>query len=62
MRDASDRLIPRAGRVNLTVELGMRLERVSFIITEKLAALMVLGCDFSDKHVEAVRPQKRLEE
>lgn len=38
VRDARKRLIPFVGKINLTMEPGMRLELVSFIVAKKLAA------------------------
>ena len=58
IRDAGNRSVNICGTIDLVVELGSRLEVVQFNVVEKLAVDIILGCDFCDKHVEAIRPRR----
>ena len=40
--------------------MGSRFEVVKFNVVERLGTDVILGCDFCDKHIEAIRPRKRL--
>ena len=62
VRDANNRLLPIVGKVALFVRLGSRLERITFYVSDRLAAPVILGCDFCDTHVEAIRPRRRVVE
>ena len=42
--------------------MGGSSELVTFYVAERLAADVILGCDFCDRHIEAIRPRKRLVE
>ena len=57
--DANNNPIKMTGLVNLVVRLGTRLVRVEFIVCERLAAPMILGCDFCDRFVEAIYPRQK---
>lgn len=48
--------------ITLSVELGPRIEVVQFNVVEGLANQVILECDFCLKHVEAIRPRKRVVE
>ena len=50
------------GKITLAMELGKRFEAVSFYAVESLCTQVLLGCDFCDKHVESIRPLKRVVE
>lgn len=60
--DANKRRVEIEGTIDLSVELGGRIESVRFNVVPRLAVEVILGCDFCDKHVEAIRPRKRLVE
>lgn len=60
--DAGTHLIEVHGTIDLTVELGTRLEVVKFNVFERLSTEAILGCDFCDKHVEEIRTHQRLVE
>ena len=40
--------------------MGSRFEVVKFNVVERLGTHVILGCDFCDKHIEAICPRKRL--
>lgn len=60
--DSNKRPLVHSGQIRLPVRLGDRTELVLFYVTERLAAPALLGFDFCDKHVEAIRPRKRIVE
>ena len=60
VRDANNRRLNILGTVELNVRIGNRQDKVNFYVVERLATDFILGCDFCDKHVEAIRPRKRL--
>ena len=59
IRDANNRRVQISGTVNLTVRIGNRTENVRFNVVERLGTDVIIGCDYLDKHVEAIRPRKR---
>ena len=62
VRDANNRRLNILGTVELNVQIGNRQDKVNFYVVERLATDFILGCDFCDKHVEAIKPRKRLVE
>ena len=60
VRDANNRRLNILGTVELNVRIGNREDKVNFYVVERLATDFILGCDFCDRHVEAIRPRKRL--
>ena len=58
--DADNNPIRMIGLVDLVTRLGNRIVKVEFIVCERLAAPVILGCDFCDRFVEAIFPRKRL--
>ena len=62
IRDANNRRVKLDGVINLQVRLGNRIETVHFNIVEKLGTGVILGFDYLDKHVEAIRPRRRVVE
>ena len=48
------------GLVDLVTRLGNRIVKVEFIVCERLAAPVILGCDFCDRFVEAIFLRKPL--
>ena len=60
IRDAGNRRVALRGTINLTVELGTRVEVVPFLVVDRLSTQVILGCDFCDKHVESIRPRQRV--
>ena len=62
IRDANNRSLNIQGTVNLTCTVGGRSEIVTFYVVERLATEVILGCDYCDKHVESIRPRRRLVE
>lgn len=59
IRDANGRRVSIEGIIDLVVELGTRTEVVQFKVNERVGTDVILGCDFCDKHVEAIRPRQR---
>ena len=60
--DANSNPIPVKGITRLLVHLKTRAYWVEFIVRDSLAAPVILGCDFCDKHVKAILPRQRLVE
>ena len=58
--DAKSNPIRMIGLVDLVTRLGNRIVKVEFIGCKRLAAPVILGCDFCDRFVEALFPRKRL--
>ena len=50
------------GTLALIVRHGRRIVKVDFIVCERIAAPVILECDFCDRFVEAIRPRKELVE
>jgi len=62
VKDANNRSLNILGTISLQVQVGSRAEAISFYVVERLATSVILGCNFCDKHVEAIRPRLRLVE
>ena len=60
--DANKRNVEVEGTLDLSVNIGGRVEVVKFNVVPRLAVDVIIGCDFCDKHVEAIRPRRRLVE
>ncbi len=60
IRDASNRRVSILGKLRLRVRLGGRTEWVHFNVVHNLGTDVILGCDFLDRHVDAIRPRNRL--
>ena len=60
IRDANNRRVQILGTVNLVLRIGNRSETVRFNVCERLGTDVIVGYDYLDKHVEAIRPRKRL--
>ena len=60
IRDASNRRVRVQGTVRLVLRLGTRSEVVTFNVVDGLGTEVTVGCDYLDKHVEAIRPRRRV--
>ncbi|CAN8072774.1 unnamed protein product [Agarophyton chilense] len=60
IRDANRNAVRTLGAVKLPVRIGHYLVKVKFVVCRSLAAPIVLGCDYCDRFVEAIRPRSRL--
>ena len=60
--DANSNPLDMIGTVKLPVRLGHFLCLVEFIVCRSLAASAILGADYCDRFVEAIRPKKKLVE
>ena len=56
--DANERQVEVDGVIELSVTIGGQVESVRFIVVPRLAVDVIIGCDFFDKHIEAIRPRK----
>ena len=56
--DANNRQVEVDGVIELSVNIGGRVESVQFNVVPQLSADVLIGCDFCDKHIEASRPRK----
>lgn len=59
LRNASNKPIYTLGVAHLDVNLGSGRHRVTFIVCDKLATDVLLGCEYCDKYIEAIKPRKR---
>jgi len=59
IRDANKGRVRSIGVITLRVQLGSHQARVDFVVCERLSVPVILGCDFCDKHVEAIRPRSK---
>ena len=57
--DANGNLIGTCGVIDLMKRIGTRLVRVDFVVWERLAAGVVLGCELMDRLVEAIYPRRK---
>lgn len=57
--DANGRPLKICGWATLNIRLGHYHARVEFVVCERLAAPFVLGTDFCDRFVEAIRQRTR---
>ena len=62
IKDAGNKRVDISGSIDLTVQLGTRQEVIQFYVVERLSTDVILGCDFCDKHVETIRPRRRIVE
>ena len=60
--DANGNPLSMMGRLKLVTRLGSSLVLVDFVVCRTLAADAILGADFCDRYVEAIRPRKKLVE
>ena len=60
--DANNKPLSMLGIIDLLVRLGTYLVKVDFIVCDRLAAPVILGCEYCDRFVEAIRPRKKLVE
>ena len=49
-----------AGTIRLSVKIGAQTEEVQFLVAEKLAKVIILGCDYCDQHLESIKPLRRI--
>ena len=59
IRDANNRRLKISGVVRMHVDIGGYELHTSFLVCRELAVQALLGCDFIQKYVEAILPQKR---
>ena len=59
IRDANKGRVRSLGVVTLRVQLGLYQSRVDFVVCERLSVPIILGCDFCDRHIEAIRPRSK---
>jgi len=62
VRNASGKPVHIRGTITLSVNLGCRTDEVTFMVVDNLATAVILGCDYCDKHIEAIRPRRRMVE
>ena len=57
--DANSNPIRMTGLVDFVVRLGIHISKTEFIVCERLAAPVIVGCDFCDRFVEAIYFRKK---
>ena len=60
--DANGRPLRASGQIPLVVRLGDHTIRCTFVVCERLAAPVILRCEFNDKFVEAIYTRRKLVE
>ena len=59
IRDANKGRVRSLGVVSLRVQVGLYQSRVDFVVCERLSVPVILGCDYCDRHIEAIRPRSK---
>lgn len=59
IRDANGNRLDVMGHCEMEVQLGTFVTRATFMVCHNLAAPVILGCDYCDRFVEAIRPRQR---
>lgn len=54
--DANNNPLKTSGYISLVVRLGTCLVQLDFVVCEKIAALVIISCDFCDGFVDAICP------
>lgn len=62
VRDVNNRKVNTSDTINLSVEVGNRVRIANFNVVERLATNILLGCDFCNRHIEAIKPTQRIVE
>ena len=62
IKDSGNRNVRIAGKITLNVMLGHRVETISSYVVERLTTHVILGCDFCDRQVDAIKRRQRLVE
>lgn len=57
--DANNRPLRTVGYLPLVLRLGTYVVQLDFVVCDSLAAPVILGCDFCDRFVEAIRPRAK---
>ena len=57
--DANRNPIRAVGVISLILQVGNYVIKDDFIVCERLAAPLIVGCDLCDKYVEAIYPRRR---
>lgn len=57
--DANNNPLQPVGYLPLVVRLGTCMVQQFFVVCNTLAAPVILGCDFCDRFVEAIRPRAK---
>ena len=60
--DANNKPLQLLGTIKLPVRLGNFSSRIEFIVCKTLAAPAILGADFCDRFVSAIRPSQKIVE
>ena len=58
VRDANNKRVRIEGSIYLFVKVGSCTESVRFNVVDKLGTEIILGCEYLDKYVEAIRPRR----
>lgn len=55
IRNASGKDVPIVETIDLMVQIVMSTEFVTVLVVDRLAISIILECDFSNRHVEAIK-------
>lgn len=59
IRDANNRTVNNCAVIGLIVDIGFGVKHIRFNVVESLVTEVIIGCDFCDKHVEAISSRKQ---
>ncbi len=59
VKDANDNPVRVTGTIALVVRIANRTEKITFNVVDGLATDVIIGCDYMDKHIEAIRPRRQ---
>lgn len=54
--NASGKAVPIVGTIFTMVHIEASTEFVTFLVADRLATSLITGCDFCDRHGEAIKP------
>lgn len=57
--EANNRKVHTIGRITISFEIGGRVEMVNFNVVERRGTSVLLGCDYFDRQIEAIKPYQR---
>jgi transposase InsO family protein len=60
IKDANGRLLSSVGMVQLPCQVGGLTVATDFIVVERLAVPLILGCDFIDQNILSIRPKESI--
>lgn len=60
--NANEKSVPIVGTIEIVIQIGTSTRIVNFIVVENLTTSVILGCEFFDVHVEAIKTKQMVVE